>query len=292
MSNYIAKHSLSSLISVASIFTIYHGVDMHKRKPAAESHPFPELAYISECNGEHKFTLDGKKYSMKKGEIFIIPPNLTHQSEPYSKSVIDIISFDIEGDISKIYGKAIKLNAKEEQMFRSLIGEGARLFTGTPLPGFEKGISPHQRSNALLLQKFKNQFELFLLEVYLSETEPDILSDELDNEAEFDRIVNYMKNNVNKKLSLSEIASRFSLSTKKVQRLFDKFSDTPPIRYFLDLKLEAAKKIMLTTAMNSSEIASALDFSSVNYFSRLFKEHFGISPSQYSKTIKNSNKED
>ena len=292
MLSYIAKHSLTSVFSVKSIFTIYHNVDMHKRKPAAESHDFPEFAYVCECQGEHKFTLDGKKYSIKKGEVFIIPPNVRHQSAPYNKSVVDMISFEIEGDLSKIYGKPIRLNAKEEQMFHSLIAEEARLFTGVPAVGYEKGVSLHERTNALLLQRFKNQFELFLLELYLSETEPEALGVALDDEAEFDRIVVFMKNNVNKKLTLEELASRFSLSVKKIQRLFDKFASVSPMKYFQDLKLEAVKKLIFTSSMNSSEIARALDFSSVNYFSRLFKEHFGISPSQYIKTIKNSNKED
>ena len=286
------RFTLTAPLTAKSIFTIYRGVDMHKRKPSPESHEFLELSYVSDCIGEHKFTIDGKTHSMKKGDVFIIPPNAVHQAAPYNKSVVDIISFEIDGDISKIYGKTIKLNAKEEQMFLSVINEGARLFVGTPEPGYEKGISLHQRTNELLLQKFKNQFELFLLELYLSETEPETLGTELNDEAEFDRIVSFMKNNVNKKLSLSEISLRFSLSTKKIQRLFEKFVSVSPMRYFTDLKLEAVKQLVLTTSKNSSEIARMLDFSSVNYLSRIFKERFGISPSQYAKTIKNSNKED
>ena len=292
MNDYIARHALSAAISVKSIYTIYRGVDMHKRKPPAESHEFLELSFVSECIGEHKFTIDGKAHSMKKGEIFIIPPNAAHQAVPYNKAVVDMISFEIEGDISKLYGKPIKLNAKEEQMFLSVISEGARLFVGTPQEGYKKGISLHQRTNELLLQKFKNQFELFLLELYLSETAPESLGDELNDEAEFDRIASFMKNNVNQKLKLSEISLKFSLSIKKIQRLFEKFAGVSPMRYFTDLKLEATKKLLLTTSMNASEIARMLDFSSVNYLSRIFKERFGASPAQYAKTIKNSNKED
>ena len=283
---YIAKHSLNSSISVKSIFTIYRNVSMHNKKPKAECHDFPELSYVSDVIGEHKFTINGKAYSMKKGDFFIIPPNAKHQAAPFNKSTVDMISFEIEGDISQLYEKPIKLNGKQEQMFLELMNDGARLFVGTPLPGYEKGVSLHKRTNDILLQRFKNQFELFLLELYISETEPDFSPGERTSEGEFDRIVNYMRENVNKKLLLPEISNRFSISITKIQRLFYKYAGVAPMQYFIDLKLGAAKKLMLTTSMNHSEISRMLDFSSVNYFSRLFKQKNGLSPSEYIKKIK------
>lgn len=289
MDNYIAKHELRQTVTVRSIFTIYRGVDMRKRKPKAESHAFPELSYIFECKDEHKFTIDGKNFSMKKGDFFIIPPNAEHQAAPFNKSTVDMISFEIDGDISPLYEKIIHLNGRQEQMFLSLISEGARLFVGKPPEGYERGVSLHSRTNEILLQKFKNQFELFLLELYLSETEPELSFGERSAEEEFDRIVVFMKNNVNKKLLLPEISERFSLSQTKIQRLFYRFAGCAPMQYFTALKLDSAKKLLLTTSMNSSEISRLLDFSSVNYFSRLFKKACGLSPREYVKSIKNSN---
>ena len=291
MKAYIAKHSLNSCISVEAIFTIYHNIDMHKRKPRPESHDFPELAYVSEAIGEHRFVLDGKAYSMKKGDVFIIPPNVKHCALPFSKSTVDMISFEIKGDISPIYQKSIKLNGKQEQMFLELINEGARLFVGKPLPDYEKGVSLHQRTNEFLLQKFKNHFEIFLLDLYLSETEPEFSASDRSSEAEFDRIIAYMKDNVNKKLSLADISSRYSLSATKIQRIFYKHAGCAPMQYFIEMKLGAAKKLMLSTSMNTSDIARALDFSSVNYFSRLFKQKNGINPSEYVKSIRNTKEE-
>ncbi len=291
MKAYIAKHELLPFIEIKSIFTVYHNVDMHKRTPREESHDFPELAYVSDCLGEHKFTLDGKEYSMKKGDLFIIPANARHQAAPFNKSTVDMISFAIEGDISKISGKVISLNGKQKQIFLTLISDGSRLFVGNPPSGYEKGVSLHERTNKLLLQKFKNQFELLILELYLSETEPELSTGERSAEEEFDRIAGFMKSNVNKKLLLSDISKRFSLSETKIQRLFKKFAGCAPMQYYIDLKLNAAKELMLTTPMNSSEISRILDFSSVNYFSRLFKQKTGASPAQYKKTIKFQNKE-
>ena len=288
--NYIARHELFPCITVKSIYTIYKSVDMHKRSPKPESHSFLELSFISECIGEHKFTLDGKHYSMKKGDFFIIPPNATHVAEPFTKSIVDMISFEIEGDISAILGKIIPLNARLENLLLELMSEGARLFNGNPPPGYEKGVTASDRTNPYLVQRFKNKFENFLLDLYLSEKDPNLISFEKGKEAEFDRIINYMKANVNKKLLLPDIAKRFSLSVTKIQRLFALFTGVAPMQYFIDLKLSEAKKMLLTTELNSSEIARRLDFSSVNYFSRLFKEKCGASPTEYVKSNKKTKK--
>lgn len=286
--NYIPKHELHQCITVKSIYTIYKSVSMHTRSPKPESHDFLELGYVSDCVGEHKFTVGGKVFSMKKGDFFIIPPNEVHVAAPFSKSIIDMISFEIDGDISPICKKVIRLNGKDEETFSELMNEGARLFTGMPLPGFQKGISPHERSNPLLLQKFKNQLENFLIDIYLLETEPDFSIGQKGAEAELDKIVCFMKNNVNKKITLTDISLRFSMSKTKIQRLFYKYKGVAPMQFFTDLKLSAAKKMMFSTSLNASEIARRLDFSSVNYFSRLFKAKIGKAPSEYVKSIKNS----
>jgi AraC-like DNA-binding protein len=55
------------------------------------------------------------------------------------------------------------------------------------------------------------------------------------------------------------------------------------IEHFLNLKLQSAVQLMLSSDMNFSEIAELLSFSSVGYFSKFFKKRTGMTPTEYSK---------
>lgn len=285
---HIFKHRLPACLSVTSLVTVYHNVSMYNRKLKPEAHDFPELFYISECSGEHRLLLDGKEYAMTKGQLMIYPPNAVHQGVHKSNAVIDIISFETDSDISCLYGKIITLNARQAQTLAELMSAGIRIFQDMPCSGYDKGMSLHQRANAYELQRFKNCLENFLIDLYLSQRDVETLAgsnSEISSEEQFDRIVGYMKRNIDKSLSLADIAGTFAFSITKVQKLFYKHAGCAPMQYFMDLKLSAAKKMMCTTSLNHTQIAAMLGFSSVSYFSKLFKKRTGLTPSEYVKSL-------
>ena len=58
-----------------------------------------------------------------------------------------------------------------------------------------------------------------------------------------------------------------------------------PISYFISLKLDEAKNMITDTDLNFTEISESLGFATVHYFSRLFKNKTGLTPSQYAKSV-------
>lgn len=285
---HIFKHRLPACLSVTSLVTVYHNVSMYNRKQKPEVHDFPELFYVSECSGEHRLLLDGNEYALTKGQLMIYPPNAVHRGIHKSNAVIDIISFEADSDISCLYGKIITLNARQAQTLAELMSAGIRIFQDAPCSGYDKGMSLHQRANAYELQRFKNCLENFLIDLYLSQSAPDTLSasnSEISSEEQFDRIVCYMKRNTDKALSLADIADAFAFSITKIQKLFYKHAGCAPMQYFTELKLGAAKEMMSSTSLNHTQIAAKLGFSSVSYFSKLFKKRTGMSPSEYIKSL-------
>ena len=59
-----------------------------------------------------------------------------------------------------------------------------------------------------------------------------------------------------------------------------------PIEYFISTKIDLAKKLLREDNMNITEIAEFLGYSGIHYFSRQFKKTTGMSPRQYSISIK------
>lgn len=61
------------------------------------------------------------------------------------------------------------------------------------------------------------------------------------------------------------------------------------IQYYISLKIEESKKLISQNKYSYTEIAEMLNINSVHYFSRLFKAHTQMTPSEYARSIKADN---
>lgn len=94
------------------------------------------------------------------------------------------------------------------------------------------------------------------------------------------KMIIYIKKNLTKPLSLSEISSECSVSAPYASRIFKKHMNMTVTEYINSEKLYYACDLIRNTSMNISEIADYLGYCDVFYFSKLFKKKFGISPSK------------
>lgn len=98
--------------------------------------------------------------------------------------------------------------------------------------------------------------------------------------AVLDKAIEYMKENVEKKLRVDHIEAYCGVSRSWLEKIFGKFTERGVMRYFLDLKLEHATKL-LKQGKTVGEIAKQLHFSSIAHFSMAFKKKYGVSPLRY-----------
>ncbi len=99
-------------------------------------------------------------------------------------------------------------------------------------------------------------------------------------------LVQYMRVNVYKNLSLQDMAQHFDISSSYICRLFKMYYSDTPISYYNRIKIEEAKT-MLTDYPNMrvKDIAEMLGFSDQYYFSKVFKQQYGVSPLVYRSQI-------
>lgn len=93
-------------------------------------------------------------------------------------------------------------------------------------------------------------------------------------------IIEIMEANLGEPLSLVEISRRISLSRRQVERLFDKEMGRSPARYYLEIRLDRARHLLLQSALPIVEIAVASGFVSASHFSKCYRELYGRSPQQ------------
>jgi transcriptional regulator GlxA family with amidase domain len=91
--------------------------------------------------------------------------------------------------------------------------------------------------------------------------------------------VELMEANIREPISQLELADYVDLSRRQLQRLFQKYLLCTPSRYYLQLRLQRARELLLQTDLSLVEIAAQTGFVSSSHFSKSYKELHGYSPS-------------
>lgn len=88
------------------------------------------------------------------------------------------------------------------------------------------------------------------------------------------------------RLSVPLVAQKAGVSPSYLTALFQKHLQLSPGEYIRRVKLQESKQMIRENQLNFTQIAAALEYSTVHHFSRQFKEKFGITPSQYAKNLR------
>lgn len=98
-----------------------------------------------------------------------------------------------------------------------------------------------------------------------------------------DEVKYYLDINYAEKLKLQDVASFFGIHPNYLTRIFHEKYNISPKQYLLQLKLKKAQRLLTTTDLSVSVIASSLGFDDPLAFSKVYKKEFHLSPSEYRK---------
>ncbi|EGT4225617.1 AraC family transcriptional regulator [Clostridioides difficile] len=97
----------------------------------------------------------------------------------------------------------------------------------------------------------------------------------------FEGIFDLIEEKYMDKITLKELASRVNLSAHHFCRIFKQITGKTTIDFINGIRLDKAIYYLKETDLNMTEIAMRCGFDSINYFSRLFKRNYNISPTKY-----------
>jgi len=95
--------------------------------------------------------------------------------------------------------------------------------------------------------------------------------------------INFMLENLNKKLKLGDIAKETNLSASHFSRLFMSRTGHPPIDYFIQLKIQRACRLLDNSGWMIADVSRETGFEDQFYFSRVFRKVMDMSPAEYRK---------
>jgi len=103
--------------------------------------------------------------------------------------------------------------------------------------------------------------------------------------------IGLMEESLESPLSCAELAMHADLSPRQLERLFRKHLDRSPTRYYLGLRLDRARFLLLQTSLSILNVALACGFVSASHFSKCYREHFGWTPSDERRSLIRSGEE-
>ena len=260
-------------MQVKGLYTFFYQEKERGFLFSGESHPMPELTYVDQ--GSLHSVADGQDLLLKQGDLVIYGPDQWHMQ--YAD--IDVapryvtISFDVSGgDLTQLMNRKFTAPQQVVQLLQQMLREQERM---------------DAYSNDIII----SQLNLLLLQLLRQAESPKDAklqtANAVHSENEIIRQAQiFIATHIREKLSVPLVARQVDVSPSYLTALFHKNLQISPGEYIRRIKLQESKQMIRENDLNFTEIAAALQYSTVHHFSRQFKEKFGITPTEYAKSVR------
>ncbi|MBR2449835.1 MAG: helix-turn-helix transcriptional regulator [Clostridia bacterium] len=236
-----------------------HNKSQAPKKIEPEKINFSELTIL--FDGKMKYSVDGKIYPLKKNDVIFLPEGSFRKR--IANEMANYVSFNIIDD-----------KPRDFFVLHNGLTNAVKYIIAACDEVYDHALEHTDERLSLL-------FSCLLLQ--LEKQQQNSLVHPLVG-----KIKEYVKENIDKKITLSDVGKHTFFSPGHCDRVFKKETKQSIIDYAIDSKIIEAKYILLTENVSLRAIADKLGFDDYNYFARLFKKRIGMTPTQYKNKVKNS----
>ena len=239
---------------------------------AGESHSMVELTYVD--RGCLHSVADGLDLTLQQGQLALYAPNQWHMQ--YADIGVApryvTLSFHTTGcDLQRLYNRVLQPSQQVLRLLQQMLRERDSRETYTP------DMLIHMLEIMLIILLREQDAPANRIQApHCVNTENEIIR----------RAQQYVSAHVREKLSVPALAAAADVSASYLTALFHKHLQLSPGEYVRRIKLQESKQMIREGTMNFTEISDALQYSTVHHFSRQFKEKFGITPTEYAKSVR------
>ena len=245
------------------------------------SHDHLELAFI--LSGEGRYRFGEEICPVREGDLLIINPGVKHQALAYPEAEFPTTEFFVGALDIRIAGYPDNT--------LPVPGGGHVLHTAGELrQRLFRICSAMEAENAVCREGRYFMLKAYLMQLLLlvirEQCEPvektgGYAFESANRKYVVEQIVNYFEDHYNEKISLDQIAENMYLSPFYISKIFKSETGDTPIRHLINIRLEKAKELLEGGYEGSiQEVAATVGYDDAYHFSKLFKKHYGISPSQ------------
>lgn len=291
-------HSLETVVCVAGLVNVSYYTLSKDFLWSGESHDFWEMVYVDK--GEMVVTAGTDTYLLKSGEAAFHCPHEFHNlrtSGQRSANVIVVAFLCDSPMMGALQRKILSLNAQEKACLSSIVKEAEATYTH-----FDNMLSFNVAPCVDLVQReaipfgaqqiIKNLLEYFL--VLICRHTDGIHFDaravpvnQLHHHAQIAvKIQEHLAEHYPQRITLEVLASTQNISVSQLKRIFKEHTGESVVPYLTALRIREAKRLIQESTMNFSQIAVAVGYDNIYYFSSVFKKHTGMTLTEYSKSLR------
>ena len=243
------------------------------------SEPISQYVFIYCIEGAGWFSLNNEVHQVSRNQYFILPAGVPHKYGSDESNPWTIYWIHYKGKLASQFSSGLNYPIEIKPAVHSRISGRIDLFEEI-FRTYEMGYS---RENMLYASSVFFHFlgSLRYLQQYRNAAKDESAENDLVTAA-----IHYMKENKEKKLSLTEIADHIGYSPSHFSILFNKRTGYSPIYYFNQLKIQQACQLLDFTDMKINQVCYKVGIDDSYYFSRLFSKMMGMSPKLYKKQQK------
>jgi len=233
-----------------------------------------QLLYVA--SGKTHFFFNGHEEIVPAGYMVLYQPRQEQHYEYYGEEQPEVYwvhftgrdvknilrHFDIPMDKNVFFSG---VPSAYQQLFKAMIRE-----LQTCRTGYQELLEMYLRQIFLLIQRTRQESSP-TISTYLQK--------------EMEHAQQYFQEHYNEDIQIKDYAKARSMSVSWFLRNFKEFVGKPPAQYLLALRMNNAISLLETTDYNVTEISAIIGYDNPLYFSRLFKKHKGVSPSEYRKLL-------
>lgn len=253
--------------------------------PKAKNHfmerkiPISQYVFIYCIEGSGWFKIAEETYQVGKNQYFILPAGVPHQYGSNENDPWTIYWIHFKGKLAQLFADKLSHPTEIKPSIYSRISGRIDLFEEI----FHTLGMGYSRENLLYSCSVFYHFlgTLRYLQQYRNAVKSETNENDLITTA-----IHFMKENIEKKLTLTEIAKHIGYSPSHFSILFSKYTGCSPVNYFNQLKIQQACQLLDFTDMRINQICYKIGIEDSYYFSRLFSKIMGMSPKEYKKKKK------
>lgn len=219
--------------------------------------------------GEGFFQILDTQHHIRQGDIFMIPPHTRNKYYPDAGNPWSYRWIGLRGTIVKkvlakcgLSPECCVIHHKMDSQLESL---------------FEKIYDYFQKGH-----EFKALGSAYHVLDYLCNNVRNAQLDHLSpGEMYFHSVLDYIHKNYYNNITISDIATANNIDRTYVFKLFQKYKNMSPSQYLQHYRLDKASVLLRKSSLSITDIGYAVGFQHSSYFTKLFTEYIGVTPSEY-----------
>ncbi len=284
---------MKNAITIKELYSLHYFKYCKRFDIPGEKHDFWEFLYVDA--GEVNAVAENNTFRLKQGQAIFHKPLEFHNiytEDRFANSIV--VSFSSNSRLMKFFeNKILTFSDYEKALLKAIIDEASIAYPDTLNEVWAESLGKNKSGVIGSDQIIRQNLELLLVSLIRSNdaTKPIIKKQKENKRASeqctkiVDDIKKIVEENLYSDFPLDEISSRLFFSKTYLKNVFKKETGTSINQYRINLRLDEAKRLISQNKYSFTEIAYRLNFTSVHYFSRVFKLHTGMTPTEYARLV-------